>query len=362
MKVGQVIELAKEWVELEGRRTPGFHGAHLMGSIVAMPRDTPFTTYRDVDLSVVVPDGSGRENLDLPYKGLILEVSFHGLEKYGSPEAVLINPSLAPHLAVDSILSDPTGELQALHKAVARDYARRRWVLARCEHEKDRFSHCLAAMRQADECAELAIHLLVAFVYVTGIIAVACLRQPTNRRSLILMQELLAPQDRMDPCEEALRVLGSACMTRPQVEAYVDETMRSFDRAAQVHCTRILGGFKLRPHVRPYVMAGAREMIREGHHREAMWWICWFHGLANAGIQNDAPDDEKAQYQVTYDRLLESLGLSAPEDSAARVEQVSVLSEKVFQVADEIVAQNPEIVDRPKEVRLHECTASDQIG
>jgi len=345
MKVGQVIELATEWVELEGRKTPGFHGTHLMGSIVTLPEDAPFARYRDVDLSVVVPDGGGRQNLDLPYKGLILEVGFHELEKYRSPEAVLANPSLAPHLAANSILSDPTGMLQELHKAVVKDYARRRWVLARCEYEKDRFSHCLAAMRRADTCAEVAVHLLIAFVYVTGIVPVACLRQPTNRRSLILMRELLAPLGRMDLCEEALRVLGSACMTRPQVEACLDEAMRSFDRAVQVHCTRILGDFKLRPHVRPYVMEGAREMIREGHHREAMWWISWYHGLANAAIQNDAPDGEKAQHQSSYDRLLNRLGLSTPEDSAARVEQVRALAEEVFEVADEIVARNPEIVD-----------------
>ena len=51
MNVKQVIELAKEWVEIYGSQTPGFCGAHLMGSINHMPPDTPFPAYKDVDLS-----------------------------------------------------------------------------------------------------------------------------------------------------------------------------------------------------------------------------------------------------------------------------------------------------------------------
>lgn len=119
MNVRQVIKLAREWVETEGCKTPGFQGAHLMGSITAMPSDASFALYRDLDMNVVVSEGTRTDHVNLPYKGLILEVASRELGEYRSPEVVLANPNLAPHIAADSILSDPTGMLQELHEAVA---------------------------------------------------------------------------------------------------------------------------------------------------------------------------------------------------------------------------------------------------
>jgi hypothetical protein len=349
MKVSQVVELAREWVEFEGCKTPGFHGAHLMGGIVTMLDDAPFATYRDVDLAIVVPDGcgwrSGRDNVEVPYKELILEVSFHDLGEYRSPQAVLSDPELALCLAVDSILSDSTGMLQELHTAVGKHYARREWVLARCEYEKRGVSEHLEEMRQADLPADVGLHLLFALGYVAGSVAVAHLRQPTHRRCGILMRELLEPLGKSELCEESLRVLGCSQMNRAQVESYLQEGARAFDRAVDVRRTQSPYGFKLQAHVRPYFVQAAQEMIDEGHHREAMGWTYFFHLAANMAIQNDAPDEEKAQFQAAFDRLLDDMGLSTPEDWTSRVEQAKALAEEVFQVTDEVVAQSPGIVD-----------------
>jgi len=349
MKVGQVIELTKEWVETEGRRRPGFQGAHLMGSMTTMPRDAPFAPWRDIDLSIVVPDGSGREsgkqNLELPYRGLILEVAFHELECYSSTASILSDPRLASDLAVDSILSDPKGMLRTLHKAVARDYARRKWVLIRCEWEKQKAMQCLEAMAQADSSTWLTYHLIFGLGYLAGLLSVARLEMPTHRRCLIMMRELLEPHGKLDLCEAALQVLGCAHMTRPQVEAYLQEMARAIDRAVALRDPQTPYSHKLRSHLRPYFIEGAREMISGGYHREAMWWIWMCHSVANMAIQNDAPEDEKPRFQVVWDRLMAGLGVSTPEDWTARVEQMRDLAEEIFQVADEIVAQNPEIVD-----------------
>jgi hypothetical protein len=349
MNVGQVIELAREWVEADGRKTPGFHGAHLMGSLVTLPRDGPFPLWKDVDLSIVVPDGygyeSGIENQELSYEGLILEVSFHELAEYRSPEKLLSNPEYASCFAVDSILSDPTGMLQERHTAVSQHYAEREWVLARCEFEKREFWERLGVRCQVGSPVEEFLRVGRAMCYVAGIVAVAHLRQPTHRCCLILMRELLEPRGKAELCDETLRVLGYIQMSRAQVESYLQESARAFDRAVDVHRTPSPYGFKLHPHVRPYFVQAAQEMIDEGHHREAMFWICVFHFLSNAAIQNDASDEEKPQFQAIFDRLLDGLGLSTPEDWTSRVEQAKALAEEVFQVADEIVVQNPDIVD-----------------
>jgi len=347
MNVGQVTELAKEWVELEGRKTPGFHGAYLLGSILGMPENASFATYRDVDLEVVVPDGSGhdsgRKNEELPYKGLILEVGFQ--ELYRSPEVVLADPGMAPCFAVNSILSDPTGMLRALHEAVAKEYTRREWVSARCVHEKMRFWERFEPSYQTDSPAEIFYRVARAMCYVAGIVAVAHLRQPTHRRCLILMRELLEPRGKSGLCEKTLRILGYSKMSRAQVESCLQEAARAFDRAVEVHHSPSRLGFKLHPHVRPYLVQAAQEMIDEGYHREAMWWISGFHYGSNAAIQNDAPESEKSQYQMGFGRLLDDLGWTSSDKRATRLEQARALADEVFQVADEIVAQNPEIVD-----------------
>jgi hypothetical protein len=159
------------------------------------------------------------------------------------------------------------------------------------------------------------------------------------------MRELLEPVARSGLCEKALHVLRSAQMTRPPVKGYLQEAMRAFDRAAEVYQTPAPYGFKLHPHVRPYFAEGTQELIREGYHREAAFWIWVCHWLSNVALQNDATEEEKPQFQAGFDRLLSGLGLSTPQDWACRVEQARALADEVFQAADDIVAQNPEIVE-----------------
>jgi len=347
--VSQVVELAREWVELEGRKTPGFHGAYLLGSILDMPENASFATYRDVDLGIVVPDGSGhdsgRKNDELLYRGLILEISYHELERFRSLEAVLSDPEYTSCFAVDCILSDPTDILRDLHTVVARDCARRKWVLARCDYEKARFMDHLRAMRQPASPTAAGFHLGYGLCYLAGLVAVADLRVPTHRRCLILMRELLEPRGESALCEEALDILGCRHMNRAQIESYLQEGAEIFDRAVEVKRSPSPTGHKLHAFGRPYFVQAAKEMIDEGYHREAMWWICGCYNLSNAAIQNDAPEEEKPQFQASLDCLLDDMGLSTPEDWAVRAEQARALAEEVFQVADEIVAQNPEIVD-----------------
>lgn len=220
-------------------------------------------------------------------------------------------------------------------------------MLARCEGQRALFLKDLEAASQAASAGEAStlLHLLRGLSYLAGLIPVASLRPPTARRCLIRMRELLELQGRSDLCEEVLVLLGWAHMTSSQVVSYLQEAIRAFDRAVDMHRTQSPYGFKLHPYVRPYFVQATQEMIDKGYHREAMFWIWVCHWLSNAALQNDAPAGEKARFQAGFDRLLNDMGLSTPEDRTARAEPARAVAEEVFQVADEIVAQNPEIVD-----------------
>lgn len=346
MKVGQVIELAKEWVETEGSQTLGFCGAHLMGALNYAPRDAPFPAYKDVDLNLVVEGAPRDEPHEIFYKGLILEYGVLDVERYRSPAMVLSDPGLAPNLAVNSILADPKRMLAPLQSVVAREYAQRRWVQARCASTKN---DVLQGFQGLQLVASPDQARLILWLYVTkgltGTVALADLKPPTHRRSLIQMKTLLEQYGREDLQQALLELLGFAHLHSTQVKVHLQHMAEAFDRAVQVTRTPVPGSFKLHPHVRPYLVDGAQEMIDEGYPREAMLWIWFGLAIANGAIQADAPEDEKPHFQTMADHLYADMGWSGLQDVASHLPQARELAEDVFRVADDIVHRNPEIVD-----------------
>lgn len=346
MQVDQVIDLAKEWVETEGSQTPGFCGAHLMGALNYAPRDAPFPAYKDVDLNLVVEGAPGGEPHEIFYKGLILEYGTLDVDRYRSPATILSDPGLASNLAVDSILSDPKGMLAPLQSVVAREYAQRKWVQARCASTKNDVRQGLQGLQHAasPDQARLILWLYVT-MGLTGLIALADLKPPTHRRSLIQMKALLEQYGRQDLQEAMLELLGFAHLRAAQVEVHVHNMAEAFDRAVHVTRTPVPGSFKLHPHVRPYLVDGAQEMIDQGYPREAMLWIWFGQAIANGAIQADAPADEKPHFQAMADQLYADMGWSTLQDVASHLPQARELADDVFRVADTIVVRHPDVVD-----------------
>jgi hypothetical protein len=346
MNVGQVIELAREWVETEGSQTPGFCGAHLMGGLNYAPKDSAFPGYKDVDLNLVLEGAQTGEPHDTFYKGLILEYGCLGVERYRSPATVLSDPELASNLAVNSILSDPRGMLAPLHSAVAREYAQRKWVQARCASAKNRAQRGLDGLNHTASPDDARLSLWLDFtIGLTGMIAIADLKPPTHRRCLILMKELLEKYGRADLQEAMLKLLGFAHLHSTQVKVYLQNLAEAFDRAVQVTRTPVPGSFKLHAHVRPYFIDGAQEMIDEGYPREAMLWIWVGLAISNGAIQADAPEDEKPHFVAKLNQLYSEMGWRTVEDVASHLPAARALADEVFRVTDDIVDRHPDIVD-----------------
>jgi hypothetical protein len=344
MNVQQVIEQVSVWVEREGRQIPGFRGAHLMGSILTMPHDAPFPLYRDVDLNIVVGDEMHTTTThDVAAGGLMLEYSTISIARYRSPEDVLANPELAANLAVDGILVDPHGILAPLHQAVAAQYAQRHWVLARCAYERQVVTQALEGLRGALTPSEALWSLSNVALFLSGLLAEASLRPPTHRRCLVLLRDVLHAAGRRDLHEATLQLLGWAHLRRQDVETYLHDCALAFDRAVAVTRTPVPFQAKFQSHIRPYIIDGAQEMIGQGYHREAMFWVSGFLLFANAAIQTDAPAAEKSDYQARLDRLLAEMGLDALGDGAARAREAEVLTDVIVAVADALVEQRAAI-------------------
>ncbi len=342
LPVIEVVEIVREWVDLHARHLPDFAGAYLWAGITALPPDAPFPLYRDVDVVVVLPKGAQDDTVEVFYRGLMLEVISLDLEAHQDAEAILANPSHGPNMATTQILADPTGILAPLQQAVAAEYSRRRWIEARCEKEKASAEKALTAMRQASTFTERIDSVWQFLSALSGLLAVAQLKRPTTRRTLTLLRELLEAQGRPDLNEAALTLFGSAHMSRADVQAMLDQSVLAFDRSVEVYQTPTPYGFTIRPHLRPYLAEATQEMIDEGNHREAMFWIMALAGELYLVLQNDAPDGEKPEFAAQLQAMHAALGYTSAEAWAERLDSAERLAQEIYRIADALVALHPE--------------------
>src|SRR5262249_36536261 len=161
-------------------------------------------------------------------------------------------------------------------------YAQQRWVLARCGYEQQVVMQTLEGLCHTASPPEAVWLLSSMALFLAGLLTEASLRPPTHRRCLVLLRDVLHAAGRRDLHEAVLQLLGWAHLRRAEVEAYLGDCALAFDRAVAVTRTPVPFQFKLKPHVRPYIIAGAQEMIDQGYHREAMFWISGFLMFANS--------------------------------------------------------------------------------
>jgi hypothetical protein len=347
--VGQVVEHTKAWVNMQAEQMPGFLGAHLMGSITSMATDETFPTYRDVDLHFILRDDIEvpGENVEVLYRGLMIEAGYRQQKDYRTSQAILSDPVIASHMAVPSILCDPTGWLTQLHEAVARQYAQRQWVQARCEAEKREAFSMLERVASIPDPVTGWNLLGYTCTFVSGVLALASLKSITGRRCAVQTRHILEAWKRPDLHERLLEVLGVAHLSREQVEHSLREATKAFDIAVQVKRTPHPFGHKMYAHLRPYLVDGTQEMISEGYHREAASWAMAYYASSIQIIQADAPSALTPDRLARFEEYIRQFGLygkgtgySGADAWKARIEQARGIFREIFTLADEIIASN----------------------
>lgn len=356
MLVSEVVDIVDEWVDTYGKQSEGFCGAHFLGSINKMGRNDEFPLNTDVDISVLIDKRENTERPDLPYEGLLqnndelyykkllLEIVYIKSEMYSSHGSVLSNPTLAHELTPESIISDPEGRLNKLSKAVIKEFNRREWVIARCEAQKNLIINFLNNISDAVPTNDCAFMLGWNGKFLATMIALASLEPPTHRRSLIKYREQLKTLKLEGLYEELLEVMGYAHLTREKVNHYFDNMAEMFDRAVEVKRSPCPFGFKIKKHLRPYIIDATKEMIDEGNFRETMFWIKTVVYVSNLALQNDAPEEERVHFQNINDSLTNELGLKTAEHINTRKKDFSDYANIIFKVTREIIDSNPKIV------------------
>jgi hypothetical protein len=340
IRVADAIAIVRSWVKDYGNQLPGFQGAHLMGGLAALAEDAPFPTFRDVDIAVVVDNADAvQPPSQHDYHGLMIEAGQYPSSRYHSAAQVLADPALASHLAAGRILADPSGVLGAIQPEVARAYAEPEWVAARCSAGKRQALELLSELEAADSFDSYLPSLVFLVVEpLCGLPAIACMRPPTHRRALALAGEILTNAGRPDLHEGLLDLLGFAQLTRGDVESWLAPVAVAYDRAVTVKRSPSPYAFKLHAHLRPYFIAGAQELIDEGKHREAMWWLLFAYTISNATLQQDAAEDERSFHQLQLGRMLGVLAADSEPARRIRALRARHLADQLFALTNDLVA------------------------
>ena len=343
MQVNEAKAAARRWVLAEARKVPGYSGAFFHGSTNWLAGDAMLAATSDLDVMVVLDD------TDVPAKPgkvmaeqVMLDVTYISRDELSSAEQILKLSHLAGSFHAPGIIDDPTGQLTALQQAVAVEYPRRRWVRARCEHAAGKLKQYLQSIDPAAPFHNQVMSWLFGTSLTTHVLLAAGLRNPTVRKRYVSARELLLDYGHSDLYVSLLEQLGCAAMSRQDVERHLDTLGVAFDVAATTIKTPVFFASDISEPARPIAIDGSRDLVEQGLHREAIFWIVATYSRCMIVFQHDAPP-ELERFDPGYRELLDDLGVISYADMVQRREQVLLSLPRVWEVAEAIIDANPEI-------------------
>ncbi|MBD0253223.1 MAG: hypothetical protein ICV31_01835 [Rubrobacter sp.] len=336
-------DAARRWVLENAAVEPGFRGAFYHGSIGWLPDNDVLPATSDVDVMVVFDDAEHRTKPGkFRYEDVLLEVSYLPAERLGSPEIVLGQPELAGSFRLPSVISDPSGLLTRLQVAVARDYARRKWVCERCAGTRDNILRYLRLLDRPGPFHDAVTNWLFATGSTTLMPLVAGLRNPTVRKRYTAARELLADYERQDFYDTLLRLLGCAAMERARAEHHLGALTGAFDAARVVVRTPFFFTSDISEDARAVAIDGSSEMIEAGDHREAVFWMLATFARCQKIFYHDAPALQE-KYDAGFRELLGDLGIASFGDLRWRGAEVEAFLPRLWDVTEAIVAANRDV-------------------
>lgn len=346
MIVKDAKDVARRWVIEEASKVPGFDGAFFAGSTNWLADDAVLPATSDVDVTVALtnpnpPSSPGK----FLYRDVLLEVSYIQSEWFPSPESILGHYHIAGAFRTPSVILDPSGRLSELQAAVSRDYAKRRWVLRRCEHARDNALRFLESLDVSQPFHDQVTAWLFGTGVTTHVLLVAGLKNPTVRRRYAAVRELLEEYGRPDFHEELLELLGCVRMSRSRAEHHLAALAGAFDAAKAVVRTPFFFASDISDVARPISIGGSRELIERGYHREAVFWIVATYSRCRKVLHYDAPAEMGDKLDPGYRQLLGDLGISSSADLWRRSERVEAFLPRLWEVTEAIMAANRGIED-----------------
>ncbi|HVA91264.1 MAG TPA: hypothetical protein VNL71_15630 [Chloroflexota bacterium] len=328
------------------RRQEGFRGAYFSGSTVGLPTEAELPTGSDVDVVIVTSQAEPPPKLGkFVYRGALLEVTSIPWRQIASVHDVLVSYHLAGSFRVDTIIADPTGDLRDLQVRVSHLFGERVWVRRRCENARRKAEQGLRSIDPSAPWHDQVIGWLFSTGVTTHILLVAALRNPTVRLRYLATREVLVEYAQASLYQDLLQLLGCAELTPQRVAQHLLALARTFDTAAAAAKTPFFFSSDITPDARPIAIDGSRDLIRTGHHREAVFWIVATFARCHKILAVDAPRDVQHVLAPAFDDLLADLGISSTDDLLTRARSVIQSLPAVWAATEAILTANPEISD-----------------
>jgi hypothetical protein len=344
MTVKQAREAARQWIVEEASGTPGFCGAFTAGSTNWLPDDADLTTTSDLDIMVVLADHyrAGMRG-KFVYHDTLLEVSYLRNDQFQSPDQILSDYHLAPSFRTTKIMLDPFGRLTPLLAAVARGYAKPRWVRQRCANARDKVLGYLRSISEEGPLHDQVIASLFAAGITTQVLLVAGLRNPAVRARYVAVRELLADYGHVQFHETLLELLGSARISRGRAGQHLATLTEIFDAAKSTIKTPFPFASDISDSARPIAIDGSSELMGRGYHREAMFWVGVTHSRCQKVLSRDAPGDMTQRFDESYHDVVGDLGVPTFAEVRQRCAEIERILPRVCDLAEAIIAANHEI-------------------
>ncbi len=348
MRVGDARAAARDWVTRHAGGVAGFVGAYVSGSTVGLPDSAELAPTSDLDVIVVTkaPTGATKPGRRV-YRRALLEISYQDWTELGSAERVLGSYRLAGSFRVDTIIADPSGRLARLQLEVAAGFAERHWIQRRCADARRTIEQRLAAIDPAEPLHQQVTRWLFGTGGTAHLPLVAALRNPTVRRRYLAARDVLTGYGHGDRYPELLQLLGCAHWPADQTGYHLAELGRTFDATAAVSTTPFFFSSDLTAVARPIAIDGSRELIEQGNHREAVFWIVATFARCHSVLAVDAPDLHR-EHMPAFRAVLADLGigapggLGAPGDLGRRAEAVRGVLPELDRLAEQILVANPD--------------------
>ena len=342
-RVGDARVAALDWVATNVAGAQGFVGAYLAGSVATLANGETIPASSDVDVMVVLDREHAAKPGKLLHHGVLLEITFLDAGLFTSPETILGNYHLAASFVQPGILMDPSGSLAALQRVVAAEYPRRERVEARVADAAAKVAAGLDGFTADGFLPQQVMGWIFPTGVLTHVLLVAGLRNPTVRRRYEAVHDLLREFDREDAYPPLLDVLGARFLTRDQVSRHLEPLAAVFDVAARVRDATFPFASDISPLARPIAIDGSRELVEQGSHREAAFWmvVTWTRALVI--LRHAGGDAAVAPWLGAFHDLIGEIGICDGRDLPDRAQRSLDLLPFVESVAAGIIARHPAI-------------------
>ncbi len=344
MKAGLARDTAEEWVMRHGSKTEGFLGAYFAGSAAGMDAKAELPEFSDIDIMLVISSDEAPTKLGkFLYNGVMLEVTYIPWNQMASAEKVLVSHHLANSLCMDTIITDPTGCIHKLQLEVSQHFPEIVWVRRRCRNVLNGIEESLKRYNTSVPYHEQVTSWLFPTGITTHVLLLAALCNPTVRKRYLAVRKVLLEYGHMEVYQKLLALLGCTGLTPQRVEEHLKALAKTFDAAAAVAKTPFPFSTDITAAARPIVIDGSHELIRSGYHQEAIFWIAATFARCHKIFEADAPLKQQ-EYIPAFFNLMSDLGLVTAADFKGRAEEVIRFLPDLWEVTEDILSRNPEIV------------------